>query len=104
MIVSCVATVLDEYIDRTSSLRGEEQQLFISYANPHHGVSRDTISRWIRTVMQKAGVDTTLFKPHSTRAASTSKARSCNVSMLAVMKAASWSSDWVFNTFLQQTS
>ena len=36
----CVATVLDEYADRTSSLRGEEKQLFISYAKPHHGVSR----------------------------------------------------------------
>ena len=95
----CVATVLDEYIVRTSSLRGEEQQLFISYAKPHHGVSKDTISRWIKTVMQKAGVDTTLFKPHSTRAASTSKARNCNVSLPVIMKAASWSSDCVFNTF-----
>ena len=95
----CVATVLDEYIDRTSSLRGEEQQLFISYTKPHHGVSKDTISRWIRTVMQKAGVGTTVFKPHSTRAASTSKARSCNVSLPAIMKAASWSSDCVFNIF-----
>lgn len=36
---------------------------------------------------------------HSTRAASTGKARSCNVSMPAVMKAASWSSDCVFKTF-----
>lgn len=95
----CVATILDEYLDRTSSLRGEEQQLFISYVKPHHGVSKDTIARWIRTVMQKAGIDTTLFKPHSTRAASTSKAHSCNVSLSAVMKAASWRSDCVFNTF-----
>ena len=49
--------------------------------------------------MQKAGVDTTIFKPHSTRAASTSKARSCNVSLPVIMKAASWSSDCVLNTF-----
>ena len=34
----CVATVLDECIVRTSSLQGEEQQLFISYAKPHHGL------------------------------------------------------------------
>ena len=69
------------------------------YAKPHRGVSKDTISRWIRTVMQKAGVDITVFKPHTTRAASTSKDRSCNVSLPAVLKAASWSSDCVFNTF-----
>ena len=48
--------------------------------------------------MQKAGVDTTVFKPHSTRVASASKARSCNVQLPAVMKAASWSSDCFFNT------
>ena len=55
----------------------------------------DTISRWIRTVMHKAMVS----KPHSTQTASTNKAGSCNVSLPAVMKAASWSSDCVFNTF-----
>ena len=49
--------------------------------------------------MQKAGVDTTVFKPHSTRVASTSKARSCNVQLPAVMKAASWSS--VYNNPVQ---
>ena len=95
----CVATVLDQHIDRTSSLQGEEQQLFGSYAQPHHGVSKDTISRWIKTVTQQDGVDTTVFKPHSTRAASTSKAHSCNVSLPAVMKATSWTSDCVFNIF-----
>ena len=52
--------------------------------------------------MQKAGVDTTVFKPHSTRAASASKTRSCNVSLPAVMKAASWSGDCVFNTFCKK--
>ena len=40
----------------------------------------------------------TVFKPHSTRLASTSKARSCNVQLPAVMKAASWSGDCVFST------
>ena len=49
--------------------------------------------------MQKAGVDTTVFKPHSTRVASTSKVRSYNVQLPAVMKAASWSS--VYNNPVQ---
>ena len=88
----CVATVLDEYTDRTS-LRGEEQQLFNSFAKPHHVVFKDTISRWNGTDVPKAGIDTTVFKPHSTRPASTSKARSYNVPLLTVMKAVSCSSD-----------
>ena len=95
----CVATVLEEYVNRTSSLGGKEQQLFISFARPHHGVSKDTISRWIRSVLQEDGIDTTVFKPHSTRAASTSKANSRNVPLVTVMKAASWSTNCVFNRF-----
>uniref|UniRef100_A0A8W8NGD0 Uncharacterized protein n=1 Tax=Magallana gigas TaxID=29159 RepID=A0A8W8NGD0_MAGGI len=46
-----------------------------SYVQPHKEVSRDTIARWIRTVMCAAGVDTTFFKAHSVRAASVSKAK-----------------------------
>ena len=95
----CVATVLEEYVNRTSSLGGKEQQLFISFARPHHGVSKDTISRWIRSVLQEDGIDTTVFKPHSTRAASTSKANSRNFPLVTVMKAASWSTNCVFNRF-----
>ena len=49
--------------------------------------------------MQQAGIDTSVFKPHSTRAASTSKAQSCNVPLSAIMQAASWGSDCVFSRF-----
>jgi len=66
----CVVTTLKAYLDRTSSLRGGAQQLFISHSKPFKPVSRD--STWVKTVMQKSGIDVNLFKPHSTRAAATS--------------------------------
>ena len=53
----CVATVLDEYIRRTTSLRGSEKQLFISFIRPHKKVSKESISPWIKNVMQAAGID-----------------------------------------------
>lgn len=68
------------------------------------GCPKTLFSGWMKTVMQQAGVDTTVFKQHSIRVASTSKARSCNVSLPAVMKAASLSSVCLFNIFLQQTT
>ena len=71
----CVVTTLKAYLDCTSSLRGGAQPLFISHSKPFKPVSRDTISRWVKTVMQMSGIDVNrLFKPHSTRAAATSKA------------------------------
>ena len=70
----CVVTLLKEYLSRTASLKGKHSQLFISYVKPFSPVSRNTISRRVKTVMQRAGIDTTKFKPHSTRAASTSAA------------------------------
>ena len=69
----CVVTALKAYLERTSTLREVAQQLFVSYSKPFKPVSRDTISRWVKTVMAKSGIDVNIFKPHSTRAAATSK-------------------------------
>ena len=71
---SCVTTLLKEYLNRTARLRGKHSQLFISYVKPFGPASHDTISRWFKTVMQQADINTTKFKPHSTCAASTSAA------------------------------
>ncbi|KAK2558650.1 hypothetical protein P5673_018844, partial [Acropora cervicornis] len=61
----CVFTHLKEYLQRTKLLRGNETKLLLSHAKPHHRASRDTISRWIHSIMAEAGVDVTTFKPHS---------------------------------------
>ena len=49
--------------------------------------------------MQQAGVDERLFKLHSTRAASTSKAFCANVPLASIIKAGSWKSECVFQKF-----
>ena len=71
----CVVKTLEAYLDRTSDIRGEETRLVISFSKPHRKVSRDTITRWIKTVLCKAGIDTKVFKAHSTRAAAVSAAK-----------------------------
>lgn len=70
----CVVTVLGEYIKRTATIGGNEKQLFISFIIPHKKVSKESISRWIKDVMQASGIDTSILKPLSTRFASTSNA------------------------------
>ena len=60
------------YLQRTCLIRGDHNQLFISHYKP---VCKDTISRWIKRMMYEAGINTALFKSHSTRAASSSAAK-----------------------------
>ena len=62
----CIHLFMWEYIKRTKPHRGGETRLFISYIKPHKWVSKDTIARWVKIVMQQAGLEERLFKPHST--------------------------------------
>ncbi len=65
----CVVTVYLEYMRRTQPLRAapNDSPLLLSYVKPHAGISRDTLSRWIKTVMCDAGIDMSMFTAHSTR-------------------------------------
>ena len=57
---NCIGKCLKEYIERTSTLRKEETQFFISFHKRHKTVSRDTISRWIKSVIEETGIDVDL--------------------------------------------
>lgn len=95
----CSVVTLEHYLSRTNSLRDNHSQLFISYNKPYHPVSTDTISRWLKNVMFEAGIDVNMFKPHSTRAASTSYDKLSNVPMELIMKSAGWTNCKTFETF-----
>ena len=95
----CVVTLVREYVARTQELRGSESKLLIRYVRPHHAVSKDTIARWVRTVMMGAGLDVAIFKPHSTRTAATSKAKRACVPPTDILKHAGWSNHRTFDRF-----
>ena len=99
----CLITVMKEYLVRTSSFR-KSQQLFLSYVNPHGPVSKDTVARWVKTVMALSGIDTGIFAAHSTRAAATSNAKMNNVPLSTIMKTAGWSSAGTFATYYDKLS
>ena len=63
-----------QYIDVTKSLRGSKTCLFITTSKPYRPASKDTLARWIKSVLHDAGIDMTIFTTHATRSASTSKA------------------------------
>ena len=93
----CVYTVLKEYLHRTNMFRKDtDSKLLLSYCRPHKAVSKDTISRWVKVVMCRAGIDINVFGPHSVRAASASKAKSMAVPVADIMKSAGWSNKQTF--------
>ena len=94
----CAVATLRYYISYTENLR-QDTRLFISFSKPHASVSKDTVARWIKTVMSLAGVDTSIFKAHSVRAAATSKAKHCSVPMQHILKTAGWSNAETFERF-----
>lgn len=87
---------LEHYVSKTSSLRGDEKKLVISYSKPHKSVSTVTISRWLKTTLQQAGIDTSKYSAHSTISASTSAAKVNSVSVDTIMKSAGWTQESTF--------
>lgn len=93
----CIFTVLKEYLFRTKDLRSQgDNKLLISYVKPFKPVSKDTISRWIKVVMTRSGINTDIFGSHSVRAASVSKAKLNKVPLNEILSKAGWSNARTF--------
>ena len=96
----CIFKCLQSYIGiRNTLVTRDIKDLIISYRKPHKPVSLETISRWIKDELSKAGVDTSVFKAHSCRSASSSKARDAGISVSEILKKGGWKSVHTFKTF-----
>ena len=99
----CPVEALSQYLAKTESLRGKADgrvtQLFIACIRPHRPVVSATIARWLKEVLGRAGIDTSIFKAHSTRGASVSAAAERGVTTKDILQAADWSTESVFQKF-----
>ena len=65
--------------------------MFIATIKSYKAVWAQTMSRWTKTILEWAGIDTTLFKPHSTRHAAAATAIFCGSTPLDdILKKAGW--------------
>ena len=91
---------LKVYISRSETLRSRSGQfvskLFLPFIRPYNLVSPRTIARWIMSVLQSVGIDTSKFKVHSVRGAATSNAPVTGTPVADTLKMADWSSEHVF--------
>jgi integrase len=97
----CVVHTLKEYLRRTQSLR-QGKKLLISTMKPHNQVAKSTVSRWVKLTLVKAGIDGS-YGPHSTRSASTSKAKLQGVSLETIINTAGWANAKVFGQYYDKT-
>ena len=98
-----MCTTLRKYIEETDKLRRVAQtkgdKLFISFVKPHGVVSKDTLARWLKTMLTMSGVDTTRFTAGSVRPAAASKAKAMAVPVECIMAKAGWSRETTFATY-----
>ena len=85
-------SALNKYLKSTETWRtnGDKFQFLLSYIKPHVEVHSLTVSRWIKEILKKTGVDVDVFKGHSTRSASTSKACLSGISVDDIRSRGSW--------------
>ena len=74
-------------------------EFFITFGKPHHPASKDSLARWVKEVMENSGIDTEIFKPHSTRVVSNSAAYILSMPLPEKLKRGQWSKAGTFFTY-----
>ena len=96
---------LKSYLNMTANQRETKVQkshLFLSFVPPHHVVKTCSIARWLRLIMQEAGIDMSKFKAHSTRSAAVSKVPLAGMSVNEIAKLGDWSNASTFYRFYKK--
>ena len=84
----CPYNAISHYINKTKNVR-RTQFLFVT-SNTFKSVAPATLSRWVKNILQEAGVDTTVYKPHTTRHASASNFAYSTNNLAQTLKLGCW--------------
>ena len=84
----CVVKTIKDYIARRNKLVTTDA-LLITYQKPHHPAHRDTVARWLKTLLCEAGIKN--YTAHSYRAASSNFAHLAKIPLKDILKQGQWS-------------
>ena len=88
----CVVACIDEHLRRSAAWSTQGQnQLLLSHLKPYKEVQSSTIANWVKLVFKMARIDTSLYKTHSCKSASTSKDKVLGMSLKDILKRGQWS-------------
>ena len=97
----CPVQHLVQYLHTTAAHRNSPQ-LFLSFQAPWAPVQKSTLSRWVLNILSVAGIDVEIFRPHSTRSASTSGAVRGGAHVDTILAAGGWTSSTTFTTWYER--
>ena len=87
----CPVHTITEYIQQTQPWRDETKtKVFLANTLDHQPVTTATISNWIKQALEQAGIDIERFKPHSTRAAGSSKTSNKGMNKHTILTMGNW--------------
>lgn len=97
----CPVAILQAYVDSTAQFWCPSNANFLltGSTKPHRPVTSSTISRWIKDLLRKAGVNTRIFAAHFVRGAAASKASQAGCSVQAILNHGRWASESTFAKF-----
>ena len=100
----CPIATVESYLSARATLPNTSlhDPLIVCYRKPHGPATKDTIARWVKSMLHLCGVDVNTFAAHSCRSASSSKARSAGVKLETILKAGQWSKESTFYRFYQK--
>lgn len=77
----------------------QPNKLFLATIRPHNTVKCPTLAHWIKNLLVKSGIDSNIFKAHSTRGAASSTATRAGLSVSDIIRMADCSTDNTFRRF-----
>ncbi len=101
--IVCPVTTLKAATSGVRTSDGE-QKLLLAVVKPHKPIAPSSVARWLKMALQKSGVNISIFKGHSTRAASATAAVSAGITVAEILQAADWSSEGIFQKFYYKPS
>ena len=97
--VLCIYTYMKHYLNRTLQIRGKEKSFFLTVNKPFRQPTTSTVCRWAKQEMEKAGIDTKVFKTGSVRGAVASKAKNLGVPLQHILSTGGWVRESTFTRF-----
>ena len=93
--ILCVNCHVRQYLVDTAGVENRSEYLFLTYQAPYSRASLDTLRRWMKDILRKAGVPLG-YGAHSVRTASVSAAFSRGLEVETILKTGGWSSEKTF--------
>ena len=99
----CPKKTLEHYLKFSKTWRGkgDRNQLLHSHIESYMPVSTVIVARWVNRILGLDGIDISIFKAHSFRAASTSKAKFMGLSAKIILKRGNWSRESTWQKYIK---